>query len=73
MLSGLQAAEKPSDIAETLGVQRRYLYTLTTAGLEHTIALAESIFELRAQEDAARNAALKKLQDELRPWLPGPT
>lgn len=43
-------------VAEALGVARRYLYTLTTDRLARAIGLAESIFALRADAAAARNA-----------------
>jgi hypothetical protein len=46
-------------VAETLGVQRRYLYTRTSEQMEHACRLAEEIFELRADEDATMNAAWK--------------
>jgi hypothetical protein len=58
-------------VAETLGVQRRYLYSRTTEQMEHACRLAEEIFKLHADEDAAMNAALERLQDELRPALAG--
>ena len=59
------------DVGQTLNVSRSFLYSLSTEKLQHALRLPESIYELQAEETATEDAALKHLQDELRPVLAG--